>query len=60
MTWAEPIPESSVVKVHGEQGTIVHIHHRGERYEVEFSNPHRVETVLARDIQAVIWVPPGS
>ena len=60
MTLAEPIPELSVVRVSGQQGTIVHVHRNGEAYEIEFSNPSRVETGLAREIQAVVWVPPGS
>jgi len=60
MTLAEPIPELSVVMVADQQGTIVHVHRNGEAYEVEFSNPSRVDTVLAREIQAVIWVPPDS
>jgi hypothetical protein len=57
MTLAEPIPELSVVMVSDQQGTIVHVYRNGEAYEVEFSNPSRVDTVLAREIQAVIWVP---
>ncbi|UEM23106.1 DUF4926 domain-containing protein [Skermanella mucosa] len=60
MTLAEPIPELSVVRVSGQQGTIVHVHRNGEAYEVEFSNPSRVDTVLAREIQAVVWVPPDN
>jgi hypothetical protein len=59
MTLAEPIPELSAVKVFDQQGTIVHVHRNGEAYEIEFSNPSRVVTVLAREIQAVVWVPPG-
>jgi hypothetical protein len=46
--------------VSDQKGTIVHVYRNGEAYEVEFSNPSRVDTVLARQIQAVIWVPPGS
>ena len=60
MTLAEPIPELSVVMVSDQQGTIVHVHRTGEAYEVEFSDPPRVDTVLAREIQAVVWVPPDS
>ena len=60
MTLAEPIPEYSVVIVNGQEGTIVSVHRGGEAYEVEFSNPSRVDTVLAREIQAVIWDPPDS
>jgi hypothetical protein len=43
-----------------EQGTIVRIHHGGESYEVAFRNPSQIRTVLAREITAVIQVPPGS
>jgi hypothetical protein len=60
MTLAEPIPELSVVMVADQQGTIVHVYRNGEAYEVEFSNPSRVNTVLAREIQAVLWVPPAA
>jgi hypothetical protein len=60
MTWAEPIPEKSIVMVGDEQGTIVQVHHGGESYEVEFSSPSRYRTVLAREISAVIQVPSGS
>ncbi len=60
MTLAAPIPERSIVMVGDEQGTIVQVHHGGESYEVEFSSPPRVRTVLAREIAAVIEVPPGS
>jgi hypothetical protein len=60
MTLAEPIPEHSVVMVKGQRGTIVHVHRGGEAYEVEYSDPSRIETALAREIQAVIWVPPES
>jgi hypothetical protein len=60
MTWAEPIPERSIVMVGDEQGTIVQVHHGGESYEVEFSSPSRSRTVLAREIGAVIQVPTGS
>jgi hypothetical protein len=60
MTLAEPIPEKSIVMVGNEQGTIVRIHHGGESYEVAFSNPAQSRTVLAREITAVIRVPPGS
>ncbi|UEM03249.1 DUF4926 domain-containing protein [Skermanella rosea] len=60
MTLAEPIPELSVVRVFGQQGTIIHVQRNGEAYDVEFSNPPRVDTVLAREIQAVVRVPPGS
>ena len=60
MTWAEPIPEKSTVMVGDEQGTIVQVHHGGESYEIEFSSPSRSRTVLAREISAVIQVPPDS
>jgi hypothetical protein len=60
MTLAEPIPEKSIVMVGDEQGTIVRTHHGGESYEVEFGNPSQSRTVLAREITAVIQVPPGS
>ncbi len=60
MTLAAPIPELSVIRVLDQQGTIVHIHADGEAYEVEFSDPPRVDTVMAREIQAVVWVPPDS
>jgi hypothetical protein len=60
MTLAEPIPKLLVVRVTDQQGTIVHVHRNGEAYDVEFSNPSRVDTVLAREIQAVVWIPPGS
>jgi hypothetical protein len=60
MTLAEPIPEKSIVMVGDEQGTIVRIHHGGESYEVAFRNPSQSRTVLAREITAVIEVPPGS
>jgi hypothetical protein len=60
MTLAEPIPEKSIVMVGDEQGTIVQVHHGGESYEVEFSSPSRSRTVLAREIGAVIQVPPDS
>ena len=60
MTLAEPIPEKSIVMVGNEQGTIVRIHHGGRSYEVAFSNPSQSRTVLAREITAVIQVPPGS
>jgi hypothetical protein len=60
MTLVEPIPELAVVMVSNQQGTIVHVYRNGEAYEVEFSNPSRVDTVLAREIQAVLWVPPDS
>jgi hypothetical protein len=60
MTLAEPIPEKSIVMVGDEQGTIVRIHHGGESYEVAFRNPAQSRTVLAREITAVIQVPPGS
>ena len=60
MTLAEPIPEKSIVMVGDEQGTIVRTHHGGESYEVEFGNPSQSRTVLAREITAVIRVPPGS
>jgi len=60
MPLAEPIPELSVVMVSDQQGTIVHVYRNGEAYEVEFSNPSRVDTVLAREIQAVVWVPPDN
>jgi hypothetical protein len=60
MTMAEPIPEKSIVMVGEEQGTIVRIHSGGESYEVTFSNPSQSRTVLAREITAVIRVPPGS
>jgi|1185.fasta_scaffold1803251_2 hypothetical protein len=57
---AEPFPELSVALVSDQQGTIVHVSRNGEAYEIEFSNPSRVDTVLAREIQAVVRVPPGS
>ena len=60
MTLAEPIPEKSIAMVGDEQGTIVRIHHGGESYEVAFRNPSQSRTVLAREITAVIQVPPGS
>jgi hypothetical protein len=60
MTWVEPIPELSVVMVNGQEGTIVSACRKGEAYEVEFNDPSRIETVLAREIQAVTWVPPDS
>jgi hypothetical protein len=60
MTWAEPVPEKSIVMVGDEQGTIIQVHHGGESYEVEFSSPSRSRTVLAREISAVIQVPPDS
>jgi hypothetical protein len=60
MTLAEPIPEKSIVMVGDEQGTIVRTHHGGESYEVEFGNPSQSRTVLAREVTAVIQVPPGS
>jgi len=60
MTLAEPIPEKSIVMVGDEQGTIVRIHGGGESYEVTFRNPSQSRTVLAREITAVIRVPPGS
>jgi hypothetical protein len=58
MTLAEPIPEHAVVVVRGQEGTIVHVHHGGDAYDVKFSGPSRVETIPAREIQAVISVPP--
>jgi hypothetical protein len=60
MTWAEPIPEKSIVMVGDEQGTIVQVYHGGESYEIEFGSPPRSRAVLAREISAVIQVPPGS
>ena len=59
MTLAEPIPEKSIVMVGDEQGTIVRIYHGGESYEVAFRNPSQFRKVLAREITAVIQVPPG-
>ncbi|UEM18468.1 DUF4926 domain-containing protein [Skermanella mucosa] len=60
MTLAAPVPELSIVRVFDQQGTTVHIHGNGEAYEVEFSDPPRVDTVMAREIQAVVWVPPDD
>jgi hypothetical protein len=60
ITLAEPFPELSVVLVFDQQGTIVHVSRNGEAYEIDFSNPPRVDTILAREIQAVVWVPPGG
>lgn len=60
MTLAAPVPELSVVRVCDQQGTTVHIHGDGEAYKVEFSDPPRVDTVMAREIQAVVWVPPDD
>jgi hypothetical protein len=60
MTLAGPFPELSVVLVSDQQGTIVHVSRNGEAYEVEFSNLSPVATVLAREIQTVVWVPPDN
>jgi hypothetical protein len=45
MTLAESIPELSVVRFFDQQGTIVHVHRNGEAYEIEVSNPLRVDPV---------------
>ena len=60
MTLAEPIPELAVILVSDQQGTIVHVSRNGGAYEVEFSNLSPVATVLAREIQTVVWVPPDN
>ena len=45
MTLAEPFPDLSVVMVSDQQGPTVYVFRNGEAYEVEFSNPLRVDRV---------------
>jgi hypothetical protein len=60
MTWAEPIPEGSVVRVGGREGTIARINRGGESYDVAFGDSAFARTVQAREIEAVISTPAGS
>jgi hypothetical protein len=45
MTLVKPISELSVVTVSDQQRMIVHVSRNNEAYEIEFSNPLRVDPV---------------